>query len=201
VLIIVRPGLGGFRPAALIALGTALAFALVAICSKKLVTTESTFAILFWMNLMQLPMNVAGSDLLFVSRLESWMVLPLAGIGIAGVSTHFCQCVPPRRRIGRHSARFSPRAVHRGSRCAVFAGSGLILAGHRVELAIGGAASLSAPQQIAAVAPNTIPSIRHSPAILDRHLPRLIRSPRLEHRGRWRNDVCCSSSAEPFACR
>jgi drug/metabolite transporter (DMT)-like permease len=90
VLIIVRPGLGGFRPAALIALGTALAFALVAICSKKLVTTESTFAILFWMNLMQLPMNVAGSDLLFVSRLESWMVLPLAGIGIAGVSTHFC---------------------------------------------------------------------------------------------------------------
>jgi drug/metabolite transporter (DMT)-like permease len=90
VLIIVRPGLGGFQPAALIALGTALAFALVAICTKKLITTESTFAILFWMNLMQLPMNFAGSDALFVTRLEWWMILPLLGIGIAGLSTHFC---------------------------------------------------------------------------------------------------------------
>jgi drug/metabolite transporter (DMT)-like permease len=90
VLIIVRPGLGGFQPAALIALGTALAFALVAICTKKLISTESTFAILFWMNLMQLPMNFAGSDPLFVTRLEWWMALPLLGIGIAGLSTHFC---------------------------------------------------------------------------------------------------------------
>jgi drug/metabolite transporter (DMT)-like permease len=90
VLIIVRPGLGGFQPAALIALATALAFALVAICTKKLITTESTFAILFWMSLMQLPMNFAGSDPLFLTRLEWWMVLPLAGIGIAGLTTHFC---------------------------------------------------------------------------------------------------------------
>ena len=90
VLVIVRPGLGGFQPAALIALGTAFAFALVAICTKKLVTTESTFAILFWMNLMQLPMNFAGSDPLFVTRLEWWMALPLLGIGIAGLTTHFC---------------------------------------------------------------------------------------------------------------
>ena len=90
VLVIVRPGLGGFQPAALIALGTALAFAMVAIATKKLVSTESTFAILFWMNLMQLPMNFAGCDLLFVLRLDWWMTLPLLGIGIAGLSTHFC---------------------------------------------------------------------------------------------------------------
>jgi drug/metabolite transporter (DMT)-like permease len=90
VLVIVRPGLGGFQPAALVALGTALAFALVAICTKKLVTTESTFAILFWMNLMQLPMNFAGSDPLFVARLEWWMALPLLGIAVAGLATHFC---------------------------------------------------------------------------------------------------------------
>jgi drug/metabolite transporter (DMT)-like permease len=90
VLIIVRPGLAAFQPAALIALGTALAFALVAICTKKLISTESTFAILFWMNLMQLPMNFAGSDPLFLTRLEGWMALPLLGIGVAGLSTHFC---------------------------------------------------------------------------------------------------------------
>jgi drug/metabolite transporter (DMT)-like permease len=90
VMVIVRPGLGGFQPAALIALGTALAFALVAVATKKLIATESTFAILFWMNLMQLPMNFAGSDPLFVLRLDWWMALPLLGIGIAGLSTHFC---------------------------------------------------------------------------------------------------------------
>jgi drug/metabolite transporter (DMT)-like permease len=90
VLVIVRPGLGGFQPAALIALGTALAFALVAICTKKLVTTESTFAILFWMSLMQLPMSLAGSDPLFITRLEGWMALPLLGVAVAGLSTHFC---------------------------------------------------------------------------------------------------------------
>jgi drug/metabolite transporter (DMT)-like permease len=90
VIVIVRPGLGGFQPAALIALGTALAFALVAIATKKLTATESTFSILFWMNLMQLPMNFAGSDPLFVTRLEWWMLLPLLGIGVAGLSTHFC---------------------------------------------------------------------------------------------------------------
>ena len=90
VLMIVRPGLGGFQPAALIALGTALAFALVAICTKKLISTESTFAILFWMSLMQLPMNFLGSDPLFLTRLDWWMVLPLAAIGIAGLATHFC---------------------------------------------------------------------------------------------------------------
>ena len=90
VLIIVRPGIGGFQPAALIALCTALAFALVAIATKKLVTTESTFAILFWMNLMQLPMNFAGSDPLFATRLDWWMALPLLGIAVGGLSTHFC---------------------------------------------------------------------------------------------------------------
>jgi drug/metabolite transporter (DMT)-like permease len=90
VLVIVRPGLGGFQPAALIALGTALAFALVAIATKKLIATESTFAILFWMNLMQLPMNFAGSDPLFVLRLDWWMVLPLLGVGVGGLITHFC---------------------------------------------------------------------------------------------------------------
>jgi drug/metabolite transporter (DMT)-like permease len=42
------------------------------------------------MSLMQLPMNFAGSDPLFLTRLEWWMVLPLAGIGIAGLTTHFC---------------------------------------------------------------------------------------------------------------
>src|SRR3984893_5746825 len=39
---------------------------------------------------MQLPMNFAGSDPWFVTRLQWWMALPLLGIGIAGLTTHFC---------------------------------------------------------------------------------------------------------------
>ena len=176
VLIIVRPGLGGFQPAALIALATALAFALVAICTKKLVTSESTFAILFWMNLMQLPMNFAGSDPLFVTRLEWWMAPPLLGIGVAGLSTHFC--LTNAFRHGDASAVIPldflrvPFIAAVGALFyaepldgLVFAGGGLILAGIAWNLR----SELSAPQQIAAAVPNIIPPIRHSPAILDRH--------------------------------
>src|ERR1700736_1187922 len=57
VLVILHPGLSSFRPVALLALGAAITLAFTAILTKKLTRTETTFAILFWMNLMQLPMN------------------------------------------------------------------------------------------------------------------------------------------------
>jgi drug/metabolite transporter (DMT)-like permease len=90
VLVIVRPGLGSFQPAVLIILATAVAFALVGISTKKLISSESSFAILFWMNLMQLPMNFAGSDAGFIFRLDGSMIAPLLGIAIGGLTTHFC---------------------------------------------------------------------------------------------------------------
>ena len=74
----------------LIILGTAVAFALVGICTKNLVSTESTFAILFWMNLMQLPMNFSGSNPHVISRLDPSMIAPLLGVAIGGLTTHFC---------------------------------------------------------------------------------------------------------------
>ena len=39
----------------------ALLFAIAAVITKKLIVTESTFSIMFWMNLMQLPMNFASA--------------------------------------------------------------------------------------------------------------------------------------------
>jgi drug/metabolite transporter (DMT)-like permease len=42
------------------------------------------------MNLMQLPMNLAGSDPLFITRLDPSMALPLIGIAVAGLSIHLC---------------------------------------------------------------------------------------------------------------
>jgi drug/metabolite transporter (DMT)-like permease len=90
VLVILHPGLSSFTPVALLALGAAITRAFTDIVTKKLTQTETTFAILFWMNLMQLPMNLAGSDPLFVTRLDPSMALPVIGIAVAGLSIHLC---------------------------------------------------------------------------------------------------------------
>jgi len=90
VFVILHPGLSSFTPAALLALGAAITHAFTGIVTKKLIQTETTFAILFWMNLMQLPMNLAGSDPLFIARLDPSMTLPLIGIAVAGLSVHLC---------------------------------------------------------------------------------------------------------------
>lgn len=90
VLVILHPGYGTFRPAALIMLGAAVGFALAIIGTKKLITTEGTFTILLWMNVMQLPMNLAGSDLLFLLKLDTGKLLPALGVALAGVTSHFC---------------------------------------------------------------------------------------------------------------
>lgn len=90
VLVILRPGFEAFQPAALLVLCAAFAFAITAIMTKKLITTETTFAILFWMNLIQLPLNLAGSDPLFFTKINASMTLPLLGIALAGLSVHYC---------------------------------------------------------------------------------------------------------------
>lgn len=90
VLVILRPGHEAFQPAALIMLVGALLFASAAIATKKLVTTETTFSIMLWMNLMQLPMNYLGSDPLFMLRLDWSVAWPLAGLASAGLAIHYC---------------------------------------------------------------------------------------------------------------
>jgi drug/metabolite transporter (DMT)-like permease len=87
---IVRPGFATFQPAALLVIGAALGFAVTMTATKRLTDTETTFAILFWMNLMQLPMNLAGSDPFFLSRLGPTHLLPAAGVAISGLASHYC---------------------------------------------------------------------------------------------------------------
>lgn len=89
-LVILRPGLIAFQPASLLILGAAFGFAVFNALTKKLTATESTFGIVFWMNAMQLPMGLAGSDPLFFQKL-GWEHLPsIIGIGVAGLSAHYC---------------------------------------------------------------------------------------------------------------
>jgi drug/metabolite transporter (DMT)-like permease len=89
-LVILRPGLESFQLGALLVLAAAMGFAVMMVTTKKLTGTESTFAILFWMNLMQLPMNLAGADPSFVMRLEGAHLLPAAGIAVTGLASHYC---------------------------------------------------------------------------------------------------------------
>jgi drug/metabolite transporter (DMT)-like permease len=90
VLIILHPGLGTFRPAALLMLAAAIGFALAIIATKKLVATEGTFTILLWMNALQLPMSLAGSNPAFWLKLDASKLLPVLGVAIAGIASHFC---------------------------------------------------------------------------------------------------------------
>jgi drug/metabolite transporter (DMT)-like permease len=90
ILLIARPGFASFDPASLWVLGAAVAFGASAITTKKLTASETTFAILFWMNAMQLPLNLLGSDPLFVRKIDGSQLLPLIGIALSGLSAHLC---------------------------------------------------------------------------------------------------------------
>jgi drug/metabolite transporter (DMT)-like permease len=90
VLVIVRPGLSSFQPAALLVLGAALAFAISLIQTKMLTNYVNTFTIIFWMNCMQLPMALAGSDPLFIGKLGTDAILPAVVLGVVGLTSHYC---------------------------------------------------------------------------------------------------------------
>ena len=89
VLVIVRPGSATFRPAALLVLAAAFGFAVALVATKKLTRTVPTIAILFWMNVMQLPIALAGSDPAFVTRLSPADVPALLGIAASGLVSHW----------------------------------------------------------------------------------------------------------------
>ena len=70
VLVILRPGLAAFQPGALLVLTAAFGFAVTLVATKKLTRTDTPFAIIFWMMLIQLPLALIASDPLFVTRLN-----------------------------------------------------------------------------------------------------------------------------------
>jgi drug/metabolite transporter (DMT)-like permease len=98
VMVIVRPGLASFQPMALLVLFAALTFAVSLIVTKTLTGRVSTFAVIFWMNAMQLPIALAypafaaatGGPSLFVFRLGADSLVPLVALGIVGLTSHYC---------------------------------------------------------------------------------------------------------------
>lgn len=91
VLIILRPGFDAFQPAALLVLAAAFGYPLSNVATKLLTSAkETTFAIVLWMNIMQLPIGLAASDPLFFLRVDSSNLLGVIGIGVAGLTAHYC---------------------------------------------------------------------------------------------------------------
>ena len=90
VLVIVRPGMETFQPASFLVLAAALGYAVQIIATKKLTITDSTFAIVFWMNVIQLLLGVSGAGVTFVGKIGWDLVPAIVGLGAAGLFAHFC---------------------------------------------------------------------------------------------------------------
>jgi len=90
VLVILRPGIASFNPAALLVLAAAVGYAITMITTKKLTMTETTFGIVFWMAVIQLPISLIGSDPAVFLHLGARHILPAFGVGIAGLTSHYC---------------------------------------------------------------------------------------------------------------
>lgn len=90
VLVILRPGVADFNPAAILVLLAAFGYAITMITTKQLTRTETTFGIVFWMAVIQLPISLVGSDIESFARFETKDILPVLGIAVAGLSAHYC---------------------------------------------------------------------------------------------------------------
>lgn len=73
VLIVLRPGAETFRPEALVVLAAALGFAVALVVTKHMTATIGVLGILFWMHVIQLPMNLG------MNLVASGGALPLQG--------------------------------------------------------------------------------------------------------------------------
>ena len=86
VLVILRPGIASFNPAAIFVLLAAFGYAITMIATKKLTMTETTFGIVFWMAVIQFPLSLIGSDPAAFLHFEARHFLPAIGVGAAGLT-------------------------------------------------------------------------------------------------------------------
>jgi drug/metabolite transporter (DMT)-like permease len=117
VLIILRPGVESFKPAALIVLIAALGYGAQNIATKKLTSTESTFAIVFWMNVIQLTSAGVRRRALPAkadARPRSGHCRARRGRPVRAFLSQ--QRIPRRRRQRGCAARFPAHPADRGDR-------------------------------------------------------------------------------------
>ena len=89
VLIILRPGVGAFHPAAIAMIVGSLCYASSFVFTKRLSSTDSALAILFWMAVMQTPISLALAIPQWVTPVP--LDLPwIVGVGIGAFFAHYC---------------------------------------------------------------------------------------------------------------
>ena len=87
ILVILRPGIAVIHPAAFAVIASAIGLSVAYVITKSVVHEDSAWTILFWMNLIQLPLSLGLS-------LQNWVwpseaLIPwVLGIGIAGFGLH-----------------------------------------------------------------------------------------------------------------
>jgi len=89
VLVILRPGVGSFHPAALAMILGSLCYASSFIFTKRLSSTDSALAVLFWMSVVQTPISLALAVPQWVDPVAAdlpWIV----GIGAGAFTAHYC---------------------------------------------------------------------------------------------------------------
>ena len=89
IMIILRPGVAAVQPAALVVLFAAVCFASTYVFTRHMSVSESPLTVIFYMNLVQLPMGLVASLpgwTLPSLDLWPWMLL----LGVSGLGTHFC---------------------------------------------------------------------------------------------------------------
>ncbi len=95
VVLILRPSPATFDIVALIPVGAAFCFGISVLLTRKLIQTQTVFAVLYWMMVIQFPINVAGA--LFVPAPSGFAISPsaetLMAMGmlvIAGICSQLC---------------------------------------------------------------------------------------------------------------
>jgi drug/metabolite transporter (DMT)-like permease len=89
VLIILRPGMGEFHPAAVAMIIGSLCYASSFIFTKRLSSTDSALAILFWMSVIQTPISLALAAPQWVMPVAvdvPWII----GVGCGAFFAHYC---------------------------------------------------------------------------------------------------------------
>lgn len=82
--LITVPGTGSIDLLMLLPLASSAAFALAGIITKRLTSAVSALSVMFWMNAMQLPLNLVGVDWGFWQSVPHEVLLPLLGVCISG---------------------------------------------------------------------------------------------------------------------
>ncbi|WP_420404586.1 DMT family transporter [Nisaea sp.] len=88
ILVILRPGSDLMQPAAFVVIGAAVCFACTYVFTRGLAATESAFKIIFYMNLIQLPIGLVLSVPVWVTP-DVEMIPFIAILGIGGITSHY----------------------------------------------------------------------------------------------------------------